>query len=138
MGSFMTEFDDLYYAIAQGEADVVNQLLSRNRGLVHGDEENPPPLHWAVFHDQIDVADLLLAKGASITQTDADRGATPLEYAAVYGRKEAIRLLLANGAKMGEAIAVARKGARGGFAEFEELPSATDYQKLLTYIEAEL
>jgi ankyrin repeat protein len=56
-------------------------------------------LHWAVFKDDMDLIDTLLAKGANIDAVDA-QGETPLHHAVTDGQTEIIKLLLSRGANV--------------------------------------
>ena len=54
-------------------------------------------LHWAVYHNDVDLVDRLIAAGAHVNAKN-DYGATPLSEAAVVGNVQVIRKLLAAGA----------------------------------------
>ncbi|MEJ0035023.1 MAG: ankyrin repeat domain-containing protein [Gammaproteobacteria bacterium] len=54
-------------------------------------------LHWAVYHNDADLVDRLIAAGA-VVNTKNDYGATPLSEAAVVGNVQVIRKLLSAGA----------------------------------------
>jgi ankyrin repeat protein len=54
-------------------------------------------LHWAVYHNDVDLVDRLIAAGANVN-TQNDYGATPLSEAAVVGNVQVIRKLLNAGA----------------------------------------
>ena len=56
-------------------------------------------LHLAVFKDDMDLIDTLLAKGANIDAVDA-QGETPLSHAVIDGQIEIIKLLLSKGANV--------------------------------------
>jgi hypothetical protein len=60
-------------------------------------KEGPGPLHLAVSKNDLDLAKLLLAKGADINARD-DKDATPLHYAAATLRLEIVKLLVEKGA----------------------------------------
>jgi ankyrin repeat protein len=53
-------------------------------------------LHYAADYGQKDVAELLLAKGASIN-AKADDGSTPLSLAAAKGHQDVAKLLRQHG-----------------------------------------
>ena len=110
----MPDTAELYDAIEADDADSIVQLLTSRPGLVNSPEETPPPIHWAIYRDKRRAVAALLDQGADLGLRDQDRDATPLDYAVVYARREAIRMLIARGASLDGAIAVARKGASGG------------------------
>jgi len=57
------------------------------------------PLHLAVFADQAEIAEFLIAKGATLGARAADEhGGTPLHWAAALGRVEMARRLIDAGA----------------------------------------
>ncbi|MCY3812148.1 MAG: ankyrin repeat domain-containing protein [Gammaproteobacteria bacterium] len=127
----MTDTEELYSAIEADDADRIAQLLTTRPGLVNSVEETPPPIHWAIYRDKRKAVKALLDSGAGLALRDQDRDATPIDYAVVYGRRELIRLLIAHGASLDAAMDVARKGASGGFEEFQELPSAEQYKGIV-------
>ena len=55
------------------------------------------PLYWAVYDENLEIAQLLIANGADLTATDK-YGNTPLHWAAESGDLDAAQLLIANGA----------------------------------------
>jgi ankyrin repeat protein len=55
------------------------------------------PLHWAVYHDNLDLITRLIKAGANV-KTANDYGATPMSEAAVVGNVKVLRMLLAAGA----------------------------------------
>ena len=54
-------------------------------------------LHWAVYHNDADLVDRLIAAGADV-KAQNDYGATPMSEAAVVGNVKVLRKLLAAGA----------------------------------------
>ena len=54
-------------------------------------------LHWAVYHNDLDLVNRLIAAGANVNARN-DYGATPLSEAAVVGNVQVIRKLLSAGA----------------------------------------
>jgi ankyrin repeat protein len=54
-------------------------------------------LHWAVYHDRVDLIEQLLAAGADV-KVKNDYGATPMSEAAVVGNAKVLRALLKAGA----------------------------------------
>lgn len=119
--------DEFYALIAAGDHARVREILARDPDLVHASRQTPPPLHWAIYHNRPEIAELLLDAGADVGRRDPDRAATPLEYAAVYARMRIIRLLVERGADAERGLEVALNGAGGRFEEFPKLPSRAVY-----------
>jgi ankyrin repeat protein len=61
-------------------------------------------LHWAVYHNDVDLVERLIAAGAD-TNAKNDYGATPMSEAAVVGNVQVMRKLLASGADVESANA---------------------------------
>ena len=120
--------EELYALIVAGDVAGVREILARDPDLADASEETPPPLHWAIYHNRPEIAELLLDADAGLDVRDPDRAATPIEYAAVYARRRIIRLLVARGADAESGLAVALRGAGGRFEEFPELPSRAEYR----------
>jgi ankyrin repeat protein len=57
-----------------------------------------PPLHWAVFHNDFELAEFLLQHGANVSSRDPGSGDTPLHTAARNGWIDMAKLLIQNGA----------------------------------------
>ena len=127
----MTDTEELYDAIEADDARRIVQLLTRQPRLVDSLNETPPPIHWAIYRDKRRAVEALLDRGADLDLRDQDRDATPLDYAVVYARRESIRMLIAHGASLDGGMAVALKGAAGGFEEFEELPGRERYEEIV-------
>lgn len=127
----MPDIEELYSAIEADDADRIVQVLTRRPGLVNSQEETPPPIHWAIYRDKRRAVEALLDRGADLCLRDQDRDATPLDYAVVYARRESIQTLIAHGASPDAGMAVALKGASGGFEEFEELPGREQYKGIV-------
>ena len=86
-------------AARQNDAAKVRALLdARPRSDVNvRTSDGTSALHWAVYHNDVDLVDRLLKAGADVT-TKNDYGATPMSEAAVVGNVQVLRKLLAAGA----------------------------------------
>ncbi len=124
----MSDCKDLYTAIDADDVDRIDRLLAMSLGLVNSTSETPPPIHWAIYRDKCRAAVTLLSHGADLALRDQNRGATPLDYAVVYARKELIPSLIAHGADLESGLQVALKGASGGFEMYSELPDRGQYE----------
>lgn len=95
---FSTERDPLFRGIERGFTEVVKSYL-----LEDGDpnrlspDSNWPLLIVAIYYRRLDVINLLLEQGASLECRDADRGATPLHWAATSHSVDGTKILLAAG-----------------------------------------
>ncbi|MBN2171693.1 MAG: ankyrin repeat domain-containing protein [Candidatus Krumholzibacteriota bacterium] len=91
---------EIHEAIAAGELARVTRLLEADPGLLTRPNDNrfhDLPLHAAVYAGQLEIARLLLDKGADIDAGDADNS-TPLGCAAVSRQREMAALLIERGA----------------------------------------
>lgn len=89
----------LHEAAKGGNTTTVAGLLSANqRSIAARDSSGGTALHVAAAYGQKDVAELLLAKGASVNDSQNDLRVTPLHLAAGNDHVEVAALLLANGA----------------------------------------
>jgi YVTN family beta-propeller protein len=86
-------------AIANGDLEHVKRILNRAGRRIN--ERQPvsgsTALSTAAFHDKIDIAKLLIRRGANVETTNRD-GNTPLLVAAFMCRREMVQLLLEKGA----------------------------------------
>ena len=57
------------------------------------------PLHWSVYHGKLEIAELLIRKGARVMARDAS-GETPAHYAAARRTARFAALLFKNGADL--------------------------------------
>ena len=87
----------LLAAVAKGELDIVEEMLTN--GAVPGarGQFDVTPLHWACSADNAAMASLLLLYGANVNATDA-QSRTPLHYACIEDSNDAARALLRHGA----------------------------------------
>jgi len=86
-------------AIATGNLEHVKRILNRAGRRIN--ERQPASgstaLSTAAFHDRIDIANLLIRRGAKVETTNRD-GNTPLLVAAFMCRRKMVQLLLEKGA----------------------------------------
>lgn len=103
----------LSLAIRQGERDTVAAILDRRPALAtSSDAAGFTPLHIAATAGRVDMAELLLSRGAGLEARTPD-GRTPLFQAIPLGSGEAFAYLLSRGANLH-----ARDNAQGTILEF--------------------
>ena len=92
---------EFYNAVQKGDLEKVKALLKDNPDLINirNGQEVGPPLRWAAFYGQKEVAELLLANKADVNGKDVV-GTSALMAAASTGQKEVVELLLANEANI--------------------------------------
>ena len=104
---------DIREAAEQGDIEAVKEYLAADarRRLQHPertrytravnvtDGDGRRPLHYAAMNDHKEIAELLIAEGASVNAWDGD-GLYPLHYAALNNHKEIAELLIAEGANL--------------------------------------
>lgn len=81
----------LMIAAYQGRVETVGMLLKAGAAADLRNEKGQTPLGGAAFKGHVEIARMLLAAGAD---AQADQGgATPADYAAMFGRHEILALL---------------------------------------------
>jgi len=84
-------------AVMNGDKAAVRSLLGQKVPVNSSQPDGTTALHWAVDHDDLDTADLLIRAGAKVT-TATRYGVTPLYFACVNGNAAMIEKLLKAGA----------------------------------------
>src|ERR1700739_807217 len=85
-------------AAMQGDRDAVRSLLAQKADVNAPQGDGSTALHWAAFKDDLEMAKMLLASGASVKATTRIGAITPLLMAAKNGNAGMIELLLKAGA----------------------------------------
>lgn len=76
----------------------VRALLMKDRADINSTQvDGATALHWAAYHDNIEIAKLLITSGAS-AKTENRYGVTPLSLACTNGNAEMVKAFLAAGA----------------------------------------
>jgi uncharacterized protein len=88
-------------AAMKGDQAAVRTLLSRKAAVDAPQADGATALQWAVYRNDLDVADLLIAAGANVKAANRD-GATPLFLACESGNAGMIEKLLKAGADANE------------------------------------
>lgn len=92
--------DDIFLACALGNVEQVAQMLDADLSLLHKHREprTGTPLHVAADKGQLEVARLLIKRGAAVNAVTDSGDITPIHDAAFSGRLEMVKFLLAQGA----------------------------------------
>ena len=91
--------NSFYEACKEGDIGKILFFLEKGADIENKDELGDTPLHWASYHEhiEIEVLQLLLEKGADIEAKNRS-GITPLIYASAYGRIKVVKFLIQKGA----------------------------------------
>lgn len=81
----------------------VDSQLAAKADVTVAQKDGTTALHWAAYHDRIDVAKKLLAAGTS-AKVENSFGVTPLSLACTNGNEEIVKALLAAGADANTAL----------------------------------
>lgn len=82
-----------------GDVETLTRLL--NSGTVSPnsiDQDDCSLLHWAAINNRLEVAQLLIKKGANVNAVGGVLASTPLHWAARHGHARMVSLLVRNGA----------------------------------------
>lgn len=92
--------NDIFLACAVGDIQQVTQLLNVDPSLLHKrkDPRIGTPLHVAADKGQLEVARLLIQRGAAVNATTDSGNITPMHDAAFSGQAEMVQFLLTQGA----------------------------------------
>lgn len=99
-GYDITDLDDsaLHYAIREGHTECALLLLAAGADVTAATERGTP-LHYAVYHDNVELASVLLEEyGANVNSRSESCGRTPLFVAVSNNATRCARLLLDYGA----------------------------------------
>ena len=94
-------------AVRKGDKAALRTLLQKKADVNAPQVDGATALHWAVYRDDLEVADLLIRAGANVKAANRE-GVTPLAMAALYGNAQMIDKLLKSGAD------VKQRGPNGG------------------------
>ena len=88
---------DVADAVMKGDKAALRTLLRQKVDVNAPQVDGATALHWAVYRDDLDVADMLIRAGARVNVTNRE-GVTPLAMASLYANAAMIRRLLTGGA----------------------------------------
>jgi ankyrin repeat protein len=92
---------DVADAVMKGDSAAVRKLLLAKSDVNAPQVDGATALHWAVYRDDVEMADLLLKAGANVRAANRE-GTTPLFMAALYGDPAMIDRLIKAGADVKE------------------------------------
>src|SRR5437773_6714379 len=88
---------DVADAVMTGDKAAVRTLIVRKSDVNAPQVDGATALHWAVYRDDLETADLLIRAGAKANVANRE-GTTPLAMACLYGNAPMIKKLLKAGA----------------------------------------
>jgi len=113
---------EFFQAIDDNKVDRVKQMIAEDATLAKASEQRVTALHQAASDGFVDIAALLIDKGAELEAVEARHHGTPLQSAVVAGQKETVKLLMDRGARATSwFLSLAEQGANGAF---ENVPEA--------------
>ena len=90
---------EVHKAVTKGDLNKVVALLKDHPELLESkDNMGRTPLYLAVAHNQLEIAELLLANGADVNARDPQQHTPLIQALWVYNHDKMVRLLLAKGA----------------------------------------
>ena len=99
----MAKVNELHEAVKAGDVARMKALLDEDRALANAVSGTDPrgtyPLHVAAESGQVQAARILLSYGADVARLDAENDATPLGWAAFFGRSGVVAVLLEGGSE---------------------------------------
>ncbi|WP_456201480.1 ankyrin repeat domain-containing protein [Wolbachia endosymbiont of Protocalliphora sialia] len=94
----------VHVAIENNSKDIIGFLLSKGVSINDTDKQGYTPLHYAAWRGRLEIAELLVDKGASINTADASTaGKKPIHVAAENNSKSIIEFLISKGVNVDEA-----------------------------------
>jgi uncharacterized protein len=88
---------DVADAVMKGDTAAVRKLITQKADVNTPQVDGATALHWAVYRNDLDTADLLIGAGANVKAANRE-GTTPLAMASLYGNPAMIEKLLKAGA----------------------------------------
>lgn len=93
---FLTRHKAMFSAIRRRRADVAGTLLDLGMSPDVGDDKNFRALHYCAHCGAVDIARMLIARGAEIDPFELRHGGSPLTHAIYNGQTEMASLLAAH------------------------------------------
>ena len=98
ISDYVEEHSDIWAAVFFGNADAVDAILDDGVDVNTPNEsdENNTPLHIAAYTNDVEITELLLARGADPAAMAL--GGTPIDFAVFMGNEDVAEVLVASGA----------------------------------------
>ncbi len=88
----------LHLAARNGRVAEVREHIEQGADMDEADDHGLTPLHWAALNGCLDLAKLLVNRGAGINEPDVRfTGLTPMEIARLMGYRELVQFLATQG-----------------------------------------
>jgi uncharacterized protein len=97
LSAFAASNSPIADAAMNGDAPAVRALVEQKADVNAVQADGATAIQWAVYRDDLEMADVLIAAGANIKLANRE-GATPLYLASLHGSAPMIEKLLKNGA----------------------------------------
>ncbi len=104
---------DVADAAMKGDRTAMRALLAQKADVNAPQVDGATALHWALYRDDAEMADVLIRAGANVKAANRD-GVTPLAMAALYGKPAMILKLLKGGRADGADARGAERQSRRG------------------------
>lgn len=91
---FLQSYAAMFAAIHHGRADSVESLLELGMSPDISDEQKITALHCTTHCGAVDIARMLVARGAEIDPFEERHGGVPLTHAAYHGQREMVEFLV--------------------------------------------
>ncbi|HEY1496210.1 MAG TPA: ankyrin repeat domain-containing protein, partial [Candidatus Solibacter sp.] len=105
LGLFAAGDSRLSEATMRGEREVARKLLAQKADVNGAQGDGSTALHWAAFHEDLDLVKTLLAAGAKVDAATREGAITPLFMACTHSNAAVIEALLNAGAGVNSAKA---------------------------------
>ncbi len=92
----------VHEAVKSGDVSKLQQYIIDKVDLDRQDKDENTPLHLAAVMGREDLAEMLIRGGAGIKKIENDIGLSPIQYAAIAGQANVVKILLDNGASVNE------------------------------------
>ena len=118
----------LAHAARNNNLTAVRLMLVIGMSVEARSQHNATPLHWAAFHGNVEMAELILRRNPSLEVTDTDFNATPMGWA-IHGAENGWQRETGNYAAVVEAL------VRAGAKPPREINGSAEVRQILSQLE---